>query len=78
VQAESLPLEGDLRGLPGYEVVEHIVLEHEHPHAANTLERPHEVVPHQGGDAAMRDGRLSALLPKLSWNVIRLEKRSSQ
>jgi alpha-L-arabinofuranosidase len=77
-QTESLPLEGDLRSLPGYRVVEHIVLEHEHPHAANTLERPHEVVPHQRGDATVRDGRLLALLPKLSWNVIRLAKRSGE
>ncbi len=69
-----LPLEGDIRGLAGYEVIEHLVLEHEDPGATNTAEDPNRVVPHKGGAAAMRDGTLSATLPRLSWNVIRLSK----
>jgi alpha-N-arabinofuranosidase len=77
-QTEALRLEGDLRAVPGYAVVEHLVLEHEHPHAINTLERPGEVVPHARGDAALRDGVLVATLPKLSWNVIRLQPRAAR
>jgi alpha-N-arabinofuranosidase len=74
-QDGALPLEGDLRSLAGYAVVEHLVLEHEDPEATNTLERPDTVTPHAGGDAALSAGRLTATLPALSWNVIRLAKR---
>ena len=69
---DALALVGDLRALPGYDVVEHLVLEHDNPKAINTLARPREVWPHADGDAACRDGLLTARLPKLSWNVIRL------
>jgi alpha-N-arabinofuranosidase len=71
-QEGPLALEGDMRGTDGFIVVDHIVLEHEDSLARNTPDRPREVVPHAGGDAAIADGRLSATLPRLSWNVIRL------
>ena len=74
-QSDALPLEGDLRCFAGYEVVEHLVLEHDDPHAANTVDRPDTVVPHRRDDARVEDGRLGAVLPRMSWNVIRLEKR---
>jgi alpha-L-arabinofuranosidase len=77
-QDEALLLEGDLRALPGYEVVEHLVLEHVNPKAINTLARPQEVWPHPRGDASLRDGVLTARLPKLSWNVIRLDMSASR
>jgi alpha-N-arabinofuranosidase len=73
-QDGSLPLEGDLRCLTGYDVVEHLVLEHADPTAANTITQPDTVVPHHRGDAAVRDGKVAATLPRLSWNVIRLAK----
>jgi alpha-L-arabinofuranosidase len=71
-QDEALQLEGDLRALPGHEVVEHLVLEHLDPKAINTVAQPEEVWPQPRGDALCRDGRLTARLPALSWNVIRL------
>ena len=74
-QEGPLRIEGDLRALCGFEVVEHFVLEHENPKATNTINRPNEVVPHSGGDAKTDGDRLEANLPKLSWNVIRLAKR---
>lgn len=70
-QEDALRLAGDIRAFPGYKVVEHLVLRHENPKAVNTLARPAEVAPH-GGDAGCRDGALTAMLPRLSWNVIRL------
>jgi alpha-N-arabinofuranosidase len=76
-QEGALPLEGDMRGIGGYGVVEHIVLDHPDPLARNTIERPNTVVPHGGGDAKLLDGRLTATLPKLSWNVLRLARRAS-
>jgi alpha-L-arabinofuranosidase len=77
-QNEALLLEGDMRALPGYEVVEHLVLEHDNPKAINTLARSHEVTPHARGDASLRDGALTARLPRLSWNVIRFSASSRQ
>lgn len=77
-QHESLLLEGDLRSLPGYEVVEHLVLEHDDPKAINTPTLPHEVWPHARGDASLRNGVLTARLPKLSWNVVRLGVSSAR
>lgn len=70
---DSLTLETDLRSFVGYEVLEHIVLEHEDPKATNTRERPQNVVPHTLSGAKVVDGKLTTVLPKLSWNVIRLE-----
>jgi alpha-N-arabinofuranosidase len=71
-QDGPLPVEGNLHALPGYRVVEHLVLEHPDPKTTNTLDHPDAVVPHRRGDAALRDGCLTARLPTLSWNVIRL------
>lgn len=73
-QNEALPLEGDLRGVAGYRVVEHIVLENPDRTAVNTAEQPNTVVPHTRGDAQLSNGKLTASLPSLSWNVIRLAK----
>jgi len=73
-QEGPLAPEGDMRGIGTYRVVEHIVLEHADPMAKNTRERPDEVVPHTGGDASLSSGKLTASLPQLSWNVIRLAK----
>jgi alpha-L-arabinofuranosidase len=75
-QDAALLLEGDLRALQGYEVVEHLVLEHDEPKTINTLAYPHAVWPNARGDASLRDGVLTAHLPKLSWNVIRLHAPS--
>lgn len=71
-QDEPLRIEGEIRGLEAYEVVEHVILEHEDPTAANTSEQPNRVAPHGGGNALVRDGKLATTLPKLSWNLIRL------
>jgi hypothetical protein len=51
----SIPVAGDLRRLTGHELEDQIVLEHADPAARNTIDRPDEVVPHRGGDAAMTD-----------------------
>jgi alpha-N-arabinofuranosidase len=76
-QEGPLPLEGDLRSFAGYEVAEHLILEHEDSKAKNTAKHPNNVTPHGGGDATMQDGKLTALLPRLSWNVIRLSRSST-
>ncbi|WP_308862350.1 alpha-N-arabinofuranosidase [Paenibacillus radicis (ex Xue et al. 2023)] len=72
----SLLLDVDIRGFAGYQVVEHIVLEHDDIKATNTAAHPHSVVPHNKGGAEAKDGYIQANLPKLSWNVIRLRART--
>ncbi|MEI7026073.1 arabinosylfuranosidase ArfA [Paenibacillus sp. y28] len=71
---EGLLLEADIRGFAGYRVVEHLVLENPDVKAANTAAAPDRVVPHNRGNAGVKDGYVQALLPKLSWNVIRLSQ----
>jgi alpha-N-arabinofuranosidase len=73
-QADPLPITVDLRALPELQVVEHMVLEHADPDATNTADRPESVVPHNRGDAGITGRELTARLPALSWNVIRLAK----
>ena len=73
-QNDALPLQGDVRRLADYRVIEHLVLENEDVKARNTVEHPGTVAPHSRGDASMDDGMLTATLPKLSWNVIRLAR----
>jgi alpha-L-arabinofuranosidase len=76
-QEAALQLEGDLRGVGCYRLVEHLVLEHADSTARNTVERPNEVVPHRRGESELADGRLTATLPRLSWNVLRMSKPST-
>ncbi|MNI97327.1 Intracellular exo-alpha-(1-_5)-L-arabinofuranosidase [compost metagenome] len=54
-------------------MVQHTVLENDDLKTVNTAKQPNAVVPHDGGDAVLRDGWVQATLPKLSWNVIRLQ-----
>lgn len=72
-QEEGLQLECDIRNFDGYKVVEHIVLENPDLKRTNSVQAQ-PVAPHSNGDASVENGKVSALLPKLSWNVIRLGK----
>ncbi|MFC4597579.1 alpha-N-arabinofuranosidase [Cohnella hongkongensis] len=69
----ALELTCDVRSFAGYRVAEHIVLENPDLKAVNTA-GSEKVKPHSGGNARLDDGLVSALLPKQSWNVIRLTK----
>jgi len=69
---DQLLVECDMCNFEGYKVAEHIVMEHIDIKAANTKDNPNNVIPHKNGNAAIKDNVLEAVLPKLSWNVIRL------
>jgi len=71
---EGMLLESDVRGFAGYKVFSHSILENDDLKAVNTEENPWTVVPHDKGNAQVEDGTLQAVLPKASWNVIRLKK----
>ena len=72
---DGLELTCDLRHFPGYRLLEHIVLTHQDAKAANTRENQACVIPGRGKDAAVDGGVLTASLPKMSWNVIRVAGR---
>lgn len=71
---DTLTLECDVRSFEGYRVVEHIVMHHDDVDAVNTEANPFNIVPNKNGDATVSDGKLTANLSNLSWNVIRLAK----
>jgi alpha-N-arabinofuranosidase len=54
--------------------MEHIVLENDDLKLTNS-DKGTPVAPHSNGNAKSENGGISAVLPKLSWNVIRLAKR---
>ncbi|MCP2164204.1 arabinosylfuranosidase ArfA [Goodfellowiella coeruleoviolacea] len=74
--SRPLRLTARLGGLTASRVAEHRVLADADRHARNTLERPDRVRPTpldpDNGGAVLDGDQLSALLPPLSWNVIRL------
>ena len=69
---EPLTLRASLRALPGLDVVEHLALADDDFRATNTAQHPDRVVPHHRSGAAVDGETLTAELPPLSWNVIRL------
>jgi alpha-N-arabinofuranosidase len=73
---EPLELTGDLRSFPGYVVEEHLVLTSEDVGAANTVENPGRVRPESISGAGLSKGTVRTVLPPLSWNVIRLERKA--
>jgi alpha-L-arabinofuranosidase len=71
-QTEPMALDVDLRGVTDLSGVEHTCLADEDPDAINTREQPERVVPKRLDDPKLDGGRLQAVLPALSWNMIRL------
>ena len=71
--AEGMDVELRLGGYEAWTFVERIELAGAHPKAANTAERPDAVRPRTLREGVrVESGTLSARLPPLSWNVIRL------
>ena len=72
---EDIELAADLRAFGDLEILEHITLHHDDVEAVNTEANPDNVAPVKGSGGVMDGGKLSVVLGKLSWNVIRLGKR---
>ena len=69
----KLILDCELRGFSKYRLLEHIVFDSDDLNAGNTFEKPDCVAPHEvDGSVVIDENRISASLPKASWNVIRL------
>ncbi|MBY8872941.1 alpha-N-arabinofuranosidase [Micromonospora sp. PLK6-60] len=74
--AEALPLDLDLRGLPGLRGLEHLTLAAgDDPEAINTEAEPDRVTPRTLPTPASDAGRCSVRLPAVSWNVLRFTTR---
>ena len=71
---DALPVSCDLRAFGPCRVAEHSALYHEDPNAANGPGRE-TVAPRPVSGTSAADGVLSAVLPPLSWNMIRLEQQ---
>jgi len=72
---EDMEASVDLGQFAGYQVLEHVALEHEDLFAVNTEAEPDNVKPHNLHNSVITDGTLTAKLPRKSWNMIRLGRR---
>ena len=61
-----------VRSLPSLPAASHVAISDDDPGAVNTLSLPDRVVPKTLDDPKLDGGRLQAVLPPLSWNMIRL------
>ena len=75
-QEDDLEISADLRQFKDYRIVEQLVLHNDDLLAVNTEDAPDRVVPKAVSTVKLEDGRLSGVLPKLSWNVIRFKKEA--
>ena len=71
-QSEPVELSVDLRGFGNLRVAEATVLADDDIRAANTAEQPDRVAPRPAEDVTVDGGALRAVLPPVSWNVVRL------
>jgi alpha-N-arabinofuranosidase len=67
-----LALDVDVRSLPSLSSASHVAIADDDPDAINTLSEPDRVVPRALDDPKLDGGRLQAVLPPLSWNMLRL------
>lgn len=70
---EDVEMVTDMRGMEGYSVKEHIVLENDDLKAVNGV-GVERVKPAQTSQSTMDGGIMTSILHKASWNVIRLGK----
>ena len=71
---EDMEVSCDLRQFEGCRLAEHIVLTNDDMKAVNTEADPEKVVPVESAASRIDGGKLSTVLGKHSWNVIRLTK----
>jgi len=71
---EDAELTCDLRAFGKFTSIEHTVMHHDDVKAINTESQPDNVVPSPAVTRPADGGELSAVLPALSWNMIRLIK----
>lgn len=70
----DMELSCDLRQFADYKNVEHVLLTNDNMKAVNTEAQPYAVCPTTGTTMKMEEGKLTGVLGKHSWNMIRLMK----
>lgn len=70
---DDMLLEGRVGGFGNCRLIEHIALAHSDPKATNTRDDPSRVVPQRIENTRIADDILQSVLPRLSWNVIRID-----
>jgi len=71
---DGFEVEFKLDGFDGYKLLEHIVYESDDINKGNTADAPDNVVPHKNGVTKVEGNIVTSVLPRFSWNVIRLKK----
>ena len=71
-QDSPLALDVDLRSMPGLTSAVHTCLSDDDPDAVNTAAEPDRVGTRRRDDPKLDGGRIQAVLPPLSWNMIQL------
>lgn len=71
---DTLKVDIDIRSFEDFELIEQVVLENEDAKATNTVNNE-QVKPRKNGQSFVEDNILTAILPKMSWNMIRLKKK---
>lgn len=69
---QAVELDVDVRGVRAGALVEALTLTDSDVHATNTEERPNRVIPVALDSATLTDGAVHAVLPPVSWSVLRL------
>lgn len=71
---EDVEITLDLRAFGQFGAIEHLLLHHDDMKAVNTEDNPDCVSPVKGNGGKLDDGKLTMVLPRASWNVVRLQK----
>ena len=71
-QRQPMALEADIRALPELAVGEQVTVCDQDSDAVNSAMAPERVAPGRQDDLKVGDGRVEAVLPPLSWSMIRL------
>lgn len=61
-----------IKGFGEFRIIEHIVYQNDDVKKVNSKDYPFRVIPEIKNDSVIEEGILKALLPRLSWNVIRI------
>ena len=69
---EALDLDVNLQGFTAARIIDHQTMTSADLEAVNTREKPLTVVPKAGSDGKVKDGRLTARLPRHSYQIMRV------
>lgn len=70
---EPMALEIDVSAFKGCRLLEHLQLYSNDMDAENSFEHPETIIPALNPDTKMADGKITAKLQRLSWNVFRIQ-----